>query len=249
MSLFKDPIGAQAAETVRKQRAERKANQPLPSIDSSESSSKTASPRAKHQEASLRLSMRESSSTLDSISLSSDGPSTEASNATSQGPASTVASETTYIVSSQTIPNDLKISVDQMVAAALKQAQDLKQTYDALQSSPETSDEQDSPDSGFASSPIKSGSENGKKSSPTSGEEQSSGSAEGRTASLNSGDAIVDKMVVEALKYARGHSAATTGNIPSFHGTTTGQSGGGASVHSYYSDHENCGETAPWYAC
>ena len=45
------------------------------------------------------------------------------------------------IVSSQTIPNDLKISVDQMVAAALKQAQDLKQTHDALQSSPETSDE------------------------------------------------------------------------------------------------------------
>lgn len=164
------------------------------------------------------------------------------------------------IVSSQTIPNDLKISVDQMVAAALKQAQDLKQTHDALQSSPETSDEspktnQDSPDSGFASSPIKSGSESGKKSSPSSGGEQSSGSAEGRTASLNSGDAIVDEMVVEALKYAQdakensGHSAATTGNIPSFHSTTTGQSGGGASVHSYYSDHENYGETAPWYAC
>lgn len=72
MSLFKDPIGAQAAETVRKQRAERKANQPLPSIDSSESSSKTASPRAQHQEASLRSSMGESSSILDSISLSLD---------------------------------------------------------------------------------------------------------------------------------------------------------------------------------
>ena len=207
---------------------------------------------------------------------------------------SSLGDDSFTITSSRTIPNEQKLSVDQMVAAALKQAQELKHTHDGLQSSPESSDDtQKTKGSDFNSSPIKSGSSpssdepttlditvkqsssSENKSSPSSGSgeprtinksspssgsgEPSSGSAEGgQTASLSSGDAIVDEMVMEALKYAQdakensGHSAATTGNIPSFHSTRTGQSEGGVSVHSYYSradDPESNEDMAPWYAC
>jgi len=198
-------------------------------------------------------------------------------------------SDSVTIASSRTIPNKQNLTVDQMVAAALKQAQNLKQTHDdAFQSSPETEVSNDSPktqnSSDFKSSPVKSGSspdsdeaivteisanptssssENrispSSGSNPTSSSENksspSSGSAEdGQTASLSSGDAIVDEMVLEALKYAQGakensgHSAATTGNIPSFH-SGAGQSEG-MSVHSYYSQNpESNEETEECYAC
>merc|ERR1712210_348196 len=117
-----------------------------------------------------------------------------------------------------------------------------------MQSSPEQSEE--TPDSqgtnvkshysNFKSSPVQTGSspdDPGSMPPPVSsgsGEAKSSPSSDegGRTASL-SGDAIVDDMVMEALAYAQdakessGHTAATTGNIPSFHSVRTSQSGGG----------------------
>jgi len=61
------------------------------------------------------------------------------------------------ITRSQTIPNDQKLSVDQIIAQALKQAHQLKETHDVFHSSPETSDEtQKTKEGNFTSSPVKS---------------------------------------------------------------------------------------------
>lgn len=173
---------------------------------------------------------------------------------------------------SETIADD-KLRVDQMVAAALKQVHELKQTHDDLHSSQETSDE--SPQTGESgefkqSSPIKSGSSHStsnepgttattlrsreNKSSPISGDEQSTSSADGGTTeSLSSGDTIVDKMVIEALKYAQDtrDSDHRVGHVlDSFHSVRTSQSRGGVSFRSDYSRSDDTNNNLdPWYAC
>lgn len=193
---------------------------------------------------------------------------------------SSVGDDSFTITSSRTIPSDQKLTIDQMVASALKQAHELRDTYDRLQSLPESSDDtQETKGSDFNSSPIKSGSSpssdepttlditvnptssSENKSSPSSGSgeprtinksspssgscEPSSGSAEGgQTASLSSGDAIVDEMVMEASKYVQDAKENS--------GTRTGQSEGVVSVHSHYSrtnDPESNEDMTPWYAC
>lgn len=121
---------------------------------------------------------------------------------------STIAS-----TNSQASPKDKKLTVDQMVSAAMKHANELKQKHDAIQSSLEH-DSEDTPKNlappvlkqqAVEGTPLVSRHSNGTVAAPSSGELSSESTESGRTSSpTNWDDVIIDeKMGMEASAVAQ----------------------------------------------